>query len=349
MLETRIHEPILSTRQLKRIARFGLDRRIRRAAAALESRSYSDLKDVDHYLNVLDSPVGVRLKHRMVAADALRFANLTPEQQIRVDAIARAIVAGKHVAPLGNFVLRSFNIGWRYMACLGIAYWYQMIVLTGTIYGNLHAFLSFLATVFLITMVVPVWSIVQDQRKYRRLREVSAALLGEYGGPASIGILLATKGDRNVWRYAGPSLVHVLSRLTVGDYGEVPPTSIALLRNALQPMLWESDADEWMPLILESVGKVGTGYCVYPVQNLAYNSSTPEWREHATRILPILVERQRIEADASRLLRAAEAGIVSDSLLRPLEAGNVDTRKNLLQPVDQPENVVLTGESKPHG
>ena len=91
------NQPILSEKQLRRAGRYTVDRRVRRAAAALVSRSYSKLSDVDYYLWLLGSPAGVPVNHSLIAAEALRFASLTPDQQIRVEEVARARLSNRQI------------------------------------------------------------------------------------------------------------------------------------------------------------------------------------------------------------------------------------------------------------
>jgi len=197
--------------------------------------------------------------------------------------------------------------------------------------------LMFFAIALTVTLCWTLREIVTDNSIGNNFRRISIKIIGAYGGIAAIDTLASADWEYGVWNNAGPTLYHLFGRLTVDDYGKLSPISIDVMASALHP-LGTRDQGVWIPLVLDSLEKVGTGACVPAVQGMAKRGQKAEWKEHAARVLPILMERQRVEKDSSRLLRASEFDKQSDSLLRPMEPGHLNVGTNLLHAISVPQN-----------
>lgn len=122
-----------------------------------------------------------------------------------------------------------------------------------------------------------------------------------------------TRGCHQVRTAALEALPLIASALTPEDYGRVPSDFVPNLCRALY------HPDDWIVMLaLETLEKVGDGRAVKPVARMVEQGRTPELRAAAARILPILQERERLEAAPHVLLRASDAPAPKpDELLRP--------------------------------
>jgi hypothetical protein len=289
-------QPYLTDKQLRKLRRFLLPGNpMRQAAKALLACDYASLDQPHIYLKVLDSPIGPGFDSRLIAAEALRFTQLTPELGERIEDTLRAITSYRHIHPISDFFARTFNVAWRYVI------YFALLVLTIMVAGycaaDPHAdFSEVLAVVasavgLILFFGIPVYSITKDATRYRRLRSVCTLGLGRWGGPASVGTLIGMSEEGDLWAPARAALRRVLMRLTKEDYGRVSAAGVLGLSRSFSQPLYPDELDEWVPLLLNSLEKVGTGASVEGVQVLAKRGRKKEWQEHAQRVLPTLLDR----------------------------------------------------------
>jgi len=118
------------------------------------------------------------------------------------------------------------------------------------------------------------------------------------------------------------ALPSVLAILTPADYGKIDSRDLSALCHVL------SCAHESLAIpILGALEKIGTGSCVYVVENLS-RSGNLRIREAANRILPVMRERNRNELAALTLLRPTVAPVPDELLLRP--ASNTESDSEIL-------------------
>jgi hypothetical protein len=142
-----------------------------------------------------------------------------------------------------------------------------------------------------------------------------------------------TRGCHQVRQAALEALPLMASALTPEDYGQVPSDFVPNLCRAL----YHPD-DAIVILVLDALAKVGDGRAVKPVARMVERGRTPELCAAAARILPILEERERLEAAPHILLRASEPPAVKpEELLRPAAVGSETEPATLLRAGAPPE------------
>jgi hypothetical protein len=342
-VESVAETPCLTERELRRLSRWMLgNHAIKAAAEALRDRDYERLSTPERYLSVLDQPFQQWLNARIIAAEALRFATLDEAQRPRAEFVLRAIVAKRQVAPMARVASGCLNLAARFcgLGFLSVA----IGILSTLVFGPGARFVGDSLAMGIVSISVgllgicmissPLWSFSIDAKRETKLRTVCAAALGRFGGPESVQVLVSPKVDPHLAETSQIALKRVLGRLGSEDYGRVSNDALGRLTNLFRARFSTGELDVWVPLLLDSLEKVGTGACVEAVENVVKNGRKPEWKEHAARILPVLLERQRLERDSSRLLRATEGNAPVDSLLRPVVASADSSDTALLRAVE---------------
>lgn len=320
----------LSDRELRRIAWYPVprsyepfDTRAALAATAVDSDVAEDC------LDTLARPCLGGYGARLRAAVSLRLAALSPDQRARAESILCRYVAGRELPKPVIYGARALNFVWRFIVTESVAFVFARTLLhllrlgsQGYVDSGLLDGLEMLIAVVigLSLLAVPVLSLSIDIRKQRRLARACAVTLGRWGGPESIETLAATVSESDLWKDARPALRKVLERLRPEDYGRVSAPALNKLTNLFRAGFDPQELIIWVPLLLDSLEKTGTGACAAAVENVVKNGKRPEWREHAARVLPVLLARQQLERDSSRLLRPSEGVIGDGSLLRPVAA-----------------------------
>jgi len=307
-------EPFLTDKELRRIIRTSLPGSWESWMAKALLHDWEGMPNYDgaQCLQILEGPfIGNRA--RILAAESLRFAHLEPQQINRAEAILRKIVAKRDLP------------GWLFiLICMGNMVWRFFLTFIGmlllqlkmqTVSTPLYEALGVPILCFLLAL--PFLSFIYDGRRRFALRKKCAAALGRWGGPESIGVLLYAVEEGPHWNSVKSALRNVLMHLTHEDYGYVSAHTIGRLNKMLLKPYQPGELDEWIPLLLDSVEKVGNGSSVEAVEKIASKGRTPEWREQASRALQILLARQKLERDSSRLLRPITAEEGADALLRP--------------------------------
>ncbi|HLK55697.1 MAG TPA: hypothetical protein VKU00_03995 [Chthonomonadaceae bacterium] len=185
-------------------------------------------------------------------------------------------------------------------------------------------------------LLMPIWSSI-DNVYANRVRRSAAIALGRLQQPESVGVLAlgAVDGHASVRRASAEALSVVLHLLTPEHYGKleadaVPNLCRALNRQAYFPLEMTTLTPEFL---FEALEKVGDGRAVKTVLNLAEQGLTRPTREAATRLLSILLERQRKENEAQMLLRGSEIpSVAPEQLLRPASNAVSDASEVLLRP-----------------
>jgi hypothetical protein len=345
-----IEEPYFTESELRRLMRWmPPSSPIWKAAQALLTKSFSDLDSPEFYIKVLTSPHWRRSSDRLIAVDALRLANLTTEQAELAEGVLCRIVANKQTPGVVRLFLRTLNLLRRLAgAALVASLVFTILLSLFSVIGEIPIvdfvgellFLCAVGGLVGVLLGVSIGSFKHDKRRELRLRQLSVAAL-EWGGPNCIETLASAANSKELLQIARPALRNVLSRLEPSGYGKV--STPALEKLMAFPFSRGFDAEEkdiWVHLILDTLGIVGTGACVTFVEGVVdENGFKPEWREHARRILPILIERKRMEHDSARLLRPTLGSDTVDSLLRPAATSGDDSEDNLLRSV-QDTNVL---------
>ncbi len=187
-----------------------------------------------------------------------------------------------------------------------------------TLIGTL--LLSRLITYF----VLPAW-IPLDLVRANRIRAMAITTLGRWRDAVYLPLLLreSLSSNRRIRLAAEAGLVETLPLLTTEDYGTLPGSVVPDLCLALQrkerQLLDRNAHDETLTsLVLEAIGKVGDERALHIVTRMAHKTRTPALRQQAAGILPILLERQRLQNDPKQLLRGAiEPAPAPETLLRP--------------------------------
>jgi hypothetical protein len=302
---------------------------------ALQSGCVTDLADAEYYLDVLASPYLQPIRDRLIAVDALRLVELTPKQTRRAESLLNMIVANPLTPETVRLLLRTLNIVLRWsIVVLGTVGLGSVLLSAGrdTVVEpvvQLIGAAGIIAGAYGI-VATPGHSFMYDYRRELRLRQLAVASL-EGGSTDCINTLTTVEPD--LWDSAKPALRSILLRLTQDNYGKVTASALERLSNFFRARFKPDEFDEWVRLLLDAFSKVGTGACVASVENVAKNGRKPEWREHASRVLPILVERQQAERHSSRLLRPAVSDKATDSLLRPASTSGAGPEDCLLRAV----------------
>jgi len=341
----KMETPSLNNREIGRLIRFmHRGNPMYPVAEALSARDYARLPSANLYLGALEGSPDRRIRDRLLSAEALKYSNLSRIQQYRVEEALIAAIENRYCPPLVRGFTRLVNLVARMGALFLLII--SLVTIDAAIaelpllyFGLLLSYtIELLIALGIITLLflVPVWSFHFDRRAELRLRQVCAETLGRWGGPASIHVLVSAVGIPFLWEAAGPSLRRVLQRLEPGDYGHLDSKSVEKLAVLFQPRFnWEM-AGAWTPIVLDAYEKVGTGGCVGEVENLAVNAPTLAWREHAARILPILIERGKYERDSSQLLRSSRPEGQYNTLLRSAVLSPPSSPSSLLFPAQEP-------------
>jgi hypothetical protein len=169
-----------------------------------------------------------------------------------------------------------------------------------------------------------------DRKRNARVRAAAATSLGRMQMPQSVGALARAvlNGSMPVHKAASSALQHVLPTLTPDHYGQLGADAVPSLCRVL-PF-----AEETLALaILDALAKVGDGSAVDSVERLTKRGRTAKVREEATRLLPILQQRQAEENAPKILLRASEQTRPGgDVLLRPASGVSDARSEELLRP-----------------
>ncbi len=200
-----------------------------------------------------------------------------------------------------------------------------------------------------LCVVLPNYLLIRgpDDWTYSLLRRVAAQSLGRLEMPEAAAALAAATNDypmmdssvgwRKVRRIARENLPRVLATLRPEHYLQLDPAIVPNLT------LLTNDRDENLALLaLDALGKVGDGRAVLPVQRIAEKHSSPRRREIAHAILPLLYYRQQQENSYTHLLRASDAPVGPDTLLRAASGPSDAAPETLLRPssfdLDLPES-----------
>jgi hypothetical protein len=190
-----------------------------------------------------------------------------------------------------------------------------------------------ISAVFTQGIMVPI----ALMREWRRMQFQTAAVhsLGRLGEVESIepvvGALLERRPFRRpaVRREAESALPALLSRLGPGDYGSVDAGTVRSL------CALAAQGEETLALAaLSALERVGGGAAAETVSLLSRDRRDhPALVAEAGRVLPVLLERKRLEDQASTLLRVAAAE--EGSLLRPAGGASVEDETMLLRATDE--------------
>jgi len=329
--------PSLTPKELWKLARrFRWDHPLHAAAQALLKGDPSAIGSAEPLLEILSNPSERAWRKRLIASEALRFADLTPEQASRAEWLLVQILANRQVSRSKRLLTRTtrllqrVGIGILLLAALwaltnGVGEWLNPP--TGRADDYVYAEPSVLFLVLAVAcgmatlalVLSPVLSVALDNTRFNHLRCVCAAALGRVGRQASVGPLASAAnemGAYEMWQQARPALWNVLARLSAEDYGRVDSAAQTALCGLLDSALGGQLTEDWVWHLLKALDKVGGGPAVASVQRISDKSRRPEWRREAARILPTLLDRQRQEQDAARLLRATSSPETSESLLR---------------------------------
>ena len=179
----------------------------------------------------------------------------------------------------------------------------------------------------LVFFLSPVWdTAVNENVQIEAIRTLNILQLVESAG----ALAKAAREQKCFSRGARQALVQLLPTLTEAHYGRLPndvtPELCALLLDSETP-------EHLITLTVEALGKVGDGRAVGPMQKFALSAPTPQLREIAANVLPILTARREQENASSTLLRHSSAPPVDAGLLLRAASGSAVTPpEQLLRP-----------------
>jgi len=156
------------------------------------------------------------------------------------------------------------------------------------------------------------------ERRRTQLFAAIAALV-ELGQPACMASLAMAMVHgyvmlhADLWDAAASALERVMSNLRPDDLGTLPGRTVPALCSALTARSREMTLG-----ILQALTLIGDGRAIHDVGSLSRNHYCPDVREAATKLLPILQQRNVEHKSSALLLRASNAPADSkQSLLRP--------------------------------
>ena len=167
-------------------------------------------------------------------------------------------------------------------------------------------------------------------RERGRLAQSAIRALGHFNDKRPLPLLMdLALGPRPApARIARTALLRLLPLLDASDCGHLAPRARHQLEQAL------AKAEPGMAIaLLNALEHVGFGQAAETVGKLAQQGATVNVRERATRLLPVLQERQRAEIACASLLRPTSApAAVADELLRPTSLPCASPPAQLLRP-----------------
>ncbi|MCW3097048.1 MAG: hypothetical protein JWL77_2666 [Chthonomonadaceae bacterium] len=135
-----------------------------------------------------------------------------------------------------------------------------------------------------------------------KLAQLTSAVeaLGELGQPACIASL--AKATVHSPQAAASALTRVMAGLQSDDLGALPGQTVPALCSVLT-----ATSPETALVILQALTLIGDRRAIRNVESLSRNHFRPEVREAATKLLPILRQRDLEHQSSSHLLRASNA------------------------------------------
>jgi hypothetical protein len=133
------------------------------------------------------------------------------------------------------------------------------------------------------------------------------------------------------------ALLAILPRFTGRDYGALPSDVIPAVCR-----LTRTDETELALAALSALEAAGDGRACPPVERLATAKRETDVTRRARAVIPVLLERLRVERASSTLLRPAEhsstllvpSGAPTEELLRPLASTGAADPASMLRPAD---------------
>ena len=270
-----------------------------------------------------------RWRERSIAAIAFRYAPIAPDERgIVAQALGRALQTryARRLAKASLFFLACFSAG-----LLALLTAFLMVFDRDPIDPNGGYFvdlgLVFLSASPLVLFVPPLL----DSIRNRGVQAVAVETLARLQLPESVGALAkAAQGENHCAQIAASGLKRLLPTLNEAYYGHLWSDATPELCALLTYCFSEKPFAE---AVLTALGKVGDGRAVEPAQKFAQYVQTPELRQQAQSILPILIARREQENASSILLRHSSAPPVAASeLLRAASVSAVTPSALLLRP-----------------
>jgi hypothetical protein len=325
---------------------------LRQLAEVVLADPRAAIEDLRPILRPLTNRSVFRGRERAVAAWLIGSANWSDAQRNAIsEALCVSVERAMKAKKPSRIVLRWFARAWclTFIFCCAL-YWSDPLAVAVRLSDVILASTILTVVGYIVTLPLSVWV---DNRSLRRSRRVIECLgqLGEAGSTATI----ATAYMHDPLRPAAASaLARVAARLRPEDLGAVPGPSVPALCSALA----KADARTTLA-ILQALTVIGDGRAVHAVEHLANWRAdavvgggsavtalehmvngllTPDVRDAATRLLPILQQRAEESQAASQLLRPSMAsGDGEKVLLRAAAAGAAaDAPDVLVRASEQP-------------
>jgi hypothetical protein len=322
-----MEKPLLITKEAEEILALLRDMRtsdpIRRAAETVLSRSPLTEELTAMLTESLAQPSYIKWRQQVVAAWALGRAELSEAQREVVARGLHNVVENYHELDTRGRIIR----GWVRVSPVTLLLMFAL----GS--AGLPAFIALAvglaAGVPLEVLFYPLTSTV-DRMKVNRTRAAAVTSLGRLARPISAGVVVRAACDTNVLVKARATwaFIRISENLHDGLYPElgrdVGEELCSLLAHPEEPVALAA---------LHALGCGAGGNAVQEVQDCARWGRTEAIRAAASDIMPVLLHRQKLEHDASHLLRPAGTPQEFESLLRP--AGDTGSGDNqfLLHPV----------------
>ncbi len=179
---------------------------------------------------------------------------------------------------------------------------------------------------------LPLWLTAGavDDRRLTWIRKQALSALGDLAMPGTLPMVArAASAPNHAMRNAArAAILPVLRGTTPDHYGHLGAAVLPVLQ------LLETGDNELRVAALDALGRFADGRAVAEVERIAAGHDAPEVVRAARAALPVLLDRQRRERDASRLLRPADAPPDQSILLRPAASAEPGEEKLLLRPID---------------
>ena len=313
-------------RLMRRVPRRSL---LRRVVDGKTGVILSPREAASHLITLLNTTPETKWRERLVAAIALRYVPIAPDDQSRV---AQALGEALQTKYERRFARAAFRTTLCFLAT--VLTWVAGNYFSADLaWRDTLGFIFSIAALSLLSATTPVFFLSSkvDAEQNLDVQTNAVETLAHLRLLGSIGALAkASRGKKRLSDITRNTLVQLLPTLTEAHYGRLPNDATP----ELCVLLFDKDTSERLiTLTTKAIGKIGDGRAVEPMRKFAQSARTPKLRELAESILPVLLARREQENAATTLLRHSSAPPVAASqLLRAASASAATPPELLLRP-----------------
>jgi len=301
---------------------------LRRQAELLQSDAHATIGDIGPVLRALTGRSLFDDVGRAAAVRVAMNANWTEEQRSTITGVLSACVEKEiRTRRPGKLAARWFCRG----MVLNTVFWTGCGAMTWSgqtmpdlwliVLGLLSTSAVFTVLSSFVTAPLSVW-----YDNWRSLRLVSAVeVLGKLGRAPEMGPIALALTNGPLRAVAAQELPRIVDRLTPEDYGAMPSEAVPALCSSLSGVSVETAL-----VILRALKVIGDGRAIFAVEYAAHNGASPEVREAAINLIPILNRRREESRTSSMLLRPSAASAETESTLLRAAAENADAHEDQL-------------------